>query len=231
MQSPVPDEPPVTVARSTGPYGEVVLRRRGHGDAAVDELIVNGAFAMDSSETSSERRLASLAYDLGPAGGRLLVGGLGLGYTAHEALHLPLARIEVVEREPALVQWARSGLTPILARVAADPRVRLVVADVAEVLTASPPAAWDAIALDVDNGTDFLIHETNASLYSPDLLRTAYVRLAPGGRLAIWCQGPAPALMLTLAALDGSARQHLFHVGRGERRFAYAICTVDRPLP
>ena len=231
MQSPHPDDPPVTLARSTGPHGEVVLRRRGHGDEAVEELIVNGAFAMDSSETSSERRLASLAYDLGPPGGRLLVGGLGLGYTAHEALNLPLARIEVVEREPALVQWARAGVTPILARVAADPRVRLVVADVAEVLRATPPGAWDAIALDVDNGPDFLIHQTNASLYSPDLLRTAHERLTPGGRLAIWCQGPAPALVSTLAALDGSAHQHLFHVGRGERRFSYAICTVDRALP
>jgi spermidine synthase len=216
------------LARTTGPRGEVALRRRGHGDDAVDELIVNGAFAMDSAETSSERNLAHLAWGHSGQGGRMLIGGLGLGYTAHEALSLPVNRIDVVEIEGALVQWARDGATQILSRVAADPRVTLLVSDVAAVLAEAEAGAYQAIALDVDNGPDFLIHAQNASLYTPDLLQRAHSRLAPGGRLAIWCQGPSPELMAILSSIAPTARQHSYQVQRGERRFAYVICTLDR---
>lgn len=69
-----------TIARSDGPRGEVVLRRRVSDWCSVEELIINGAFAMDSSETSTERLLAGLALPTGRAG-RVLIGGLGLGYT------------------------------------------------------------------------------------------------------------------------------------------------------
>ena len=219
----------VTLARDTGPRGEVVLRRRGHGDLAVDELIVNGAFAMDSAETSSERTLARLAFELGPVGGRMLIGGLGLGYTALEALDLSVGRLVVVEVEAILVRWARDGVTPGLARVATDPRVNLLVGDVAEVLADSPERSFDAVALDVDNGPDFLIHAENASLYTPDFLGLAYDRLAPGGRLAVWCQGPSPELLKSMTSIASTAYQHLYTVRRGERRFSYAIYTLDRP--
>jgi spermidine synthase len=222
---------PVTVAKSAGPRGEVVLRRRGCGRQSVDELIVNGAFAMDSSETTSERCLARLALERCRVGGRILIAGLGLGYTVDEALELPVAEIDVVEIEASLVQWAMLSVTPTLGRLAANPRVNLIVGDVADVLAGSAASAelWDAIALDVDNGPDFLIHATNASLYTGDLLSLTYARLAPGGRLAIWCQGPSPALMDTLSDMAPAAGQHLFEVVRGERRFSYAICTLDRP--
>lgn len=222
-------EEATTLDRFTGARGEVVLRQRGRGDDAVYELIVNGTFAMDSTETSIERRLAQLAYARAPAGGTILIGGLGLGYTAEEALSLPASRIVVVELEAGLVDWARTGRTPLLARLAAEPRVQLVAGDVVDVLSGSPSGSFDAIALDVDNGPDFLIHADNASVYSPGFLELAHRRLAPGGRLAIWAQGPAPDLMRTLAAIDQSARQHLFEVQRGRRRFSYAICTLDRP--
>lgn len=218
-----------TLARATGPHGEVALRRRGTGDRAVEELIVNGAFAMDSTETSSERRLAGLACELAPTGGSVLIGGLGLGYTAHEALQLDVGTVHVVEIEECLVGWARSGVTPILDRVARDSRVTLQVGDIAQTLMRAD-RLWDAIALDVDNGPDFLIHDQNASLYSLDLLAAAYASLSPGGRLAIWCQGPSPVLMAALGTVAPTTEQHLFHVQRGERRFHYAICTATRPL-
>jgi len=218
------------LARATGPRGEVVLRRRGRGDVAVDELIVNGAFAMDSEETSSERNLARLAYELGPDGGRMLVGGLGLGYTTNESLQLPVGRIDVVEIEEILVRWADDGVTPVLARLRAEPRVNLVVGDVATVLAAAPEQSYDAVALDVDNGPDFLIHPANATLYTPGFLRLAHSRLAPGGRLAIWCQGESPQLMRSLLSIAPTARQHLYSVIRGRRQLRYAIYTLDRPL-
>lgn len=221
----------VTLARAETSRGEVVLRRRGAGADAVEELVVNGAFAMDSSERSSERTLARLAYAGSRTGGRMLVGGLGLGYTAEEALTLAVGELVVVELEEALVRWAHDGITPVLGAVAADPRVRLLVGDVAQVLTSpgDPDQRWDAIALDVDNGPDFLIHAENAPLYAPGLLGVAYRRLNPGGRLAIWCQGPSPTLLDALRTTGGRAEAHVFPVARGERRFSYVIYTLDRP--
>lgn len=218
----------VTLARADGPYGEVVLRRRGHGDTAVDELIVNGAFAMDSLESSSERALAQLPFPFG--GARVLLGGLGLGYTAAELLTHDVESLDVVELEPALVTWARQEITVVLGGIAVDPRVRLRVADIATVLARrSPGEEWDAILLDVDNGPEFLIHPHNAALYSVEGLRMATERLRPGGLLAIWCSGPNPALLETLRAVGSSPSEHLHRVRRGDRAWSYAIYTVRRP--
>ncbi len=265
----------VTLARAEGPRGEIVLRRRvGVDGGDVHELIVNGTFAMDSMQTSTELTLARLG---GRPGAVVLVGGLGLGYTTAELLRLGVGRVDVVELEECIVNWARDGLTPTLASIAADPRVRVQVGDIVDVLLASRsltsagspadydtsarmsveagvsdeshgpsgqggpdgvpsapddgPAAsadWDAILLDVDNGPDFLIHAGNARLYEADLLRAAVARLRPGGTLAVWCQGPTPALATTLARLGGRVEELLLDVARGGRRLTYAIYTVTR---
>ncbi len=224
----------VTVGRAATPRGEVVLRRRGTGPGAVEELVVNGAFAMDSTETHSERELGRIA-----AGApRVLVGGLGLGHTVvavlDEADRVGLTvRVDVVELEGDLVAWAREGRTATLARVAADPRVHLHVGDVATVLAGRnnrPTGPWDAILLDVDNGPDFLIHAANDALYAEPGLRAAYARLAPAGVLAIWCQAPSPPLLAALRRVDASAEETRHVVQREGRRFTYAIDTVRRPL-
>lgn len=220
------DEPPQTLARGTGPRGEVVLRRRTEGGETVDELVVNGAFAMDSAETGSERALAALACP----GSRVLVGGLGLGFTAEAVLEAGVASVDVVEIEEALVGWAYESLTPRLGRLARDPRVRLWVADVVAVLTSlgadTPAGPWDAILLDVDNGPDFLIHAANAALYGTDVLRAAVGRLTPGGVLAIWCQGPHAELRAQLEGLTPTAREEHHVVQRGRHRITYVIYTV-----
>jgi spermidine synthase len=221
-----------TLARHTGPRGEVVLRRRTRDQTSVDELIINGAFAMDSSETSTERRLADFATR--SARRRILVGGLGLGYTAAEILARDADRVDVVEIEECLVDWARAGLTPTLALVAADPRVHLYTADVRSVLAGlrtGPEGPWDAIVLDIDNGPDFLIHAANDALYTASSLSAAYARLAPGGTLAIWCQGPAPTLLATLGRISEQAQENRFTVSRENRRFAYLIYSLTRPEP
>jgi spermidine synthase len=219
-----------TIARRAGPRGEVVLRRRAGGGHSVEELIINGAFAMDSSETSTERLLAELALPRHHAE-RVLIGGLGLGYTVAAVAAKQVDRIDVVEIEQCMIDWAHQGATSTLAAVAADPRVRLYAGDVRLVLegrAAEPVGPWDAIVLDVDNGPDFLIHEENRELYTAASLRAAYGQLTAGGALAIWCQHPAPALLALLQGIAPSAQQHVIDTSRGERNFPYTIYTISR---
>jgi hypothetical protein len=165
------------IARAESVRGEVVLRRRPTAAGPVDELIVNGAFAIDSAETGSERELGRTAKDAH----QVLLGGLGLGYTADEVLTSSVRRLDIVECEDALIEWAKLGATEVLQRVASDPRVRFHAGDIADVLDDRPRARaaeafhrrsrpvtpvgpWDAILLDVDNGPDFLIHPQNSHL-------------------------------------------------------------------
>jgi spermidine synthase len=220
-----------TLARHDGPRGEVVLRRRTGTGPDVDELIVNGVFAMDSSETTTERALADLALaDEGPR--RVLLGGLGLGYTAARLLAAGLDHLDVVEIEDCLLGWANAGLTRTLATVAGHPKVALHAADITTVLAGRWPGLrgpWNAIVLDVDNGPDFLIHGSNSALYTTASLAAAYARLARGGTLAIWCQGPAPVLLDRLGAISTSARAHTYQRERHGRRLSSVIYTVTRP--
>ena len=218
-----------TIARSDGPRGGVVLRRRVSDGHSVEELIINGAFAMDSSETSTERLLAELALPRGR--GRVLIGGLGLGYTVSAVSAKAVEVIDVVEIEQCLIDWAHQGVTSTLAAAASDPRVSLHAGDIRLVLEGvsnEPVGPWDAILLDVDNGPDFLIHSENRALYTVTCLRAAYGQLTAGGTLAIWCQHPASALLAVLQGITPSAQEHVVDTSRGERSFPYTIYTISR---
>ena len=219
-----------TVARCDSPRGEVVLRRRIADGRSVEELIINGAFAMDSRETSTERLLAELALPTG-RGQRVLIGGLGLGYTVNAVSAQDVDAIDVVEIEPCLIEWAYQEVTATLAAAASEPRVRLHAMDIKRVLEGvvdEPVGLWDAIVLDVDNGPDFLIHDDNRALYTSTSLSAAYSQLAAGGTLAIWCQHPAPQLRTVLEGIAPSVREHVIDTSRGGRIFPHTIYTISR---
>ena len=200
------------IARADTPAGEIVLRRRDD----VLELVVNGVFAMDSAEVTSELALADAA---GTPPGRVLVGGLGLGYTAARLLDASAEKVRVVELAGPLVAWAREGVTEQLGRLAADPRVELITGDIAEQVDGT----WDAILLDVDNGPSFLIHDHNRRVYAEDFLRTCLRSLVPGGRLVVWCEEASPGLASTLERIAGSVELITVPVTRQGRRFDYAL--------
>jgi spermidine synthase len=214
-----------TVARATSPRGEVVLRRRATDGAL--ELRVNGVFVMDSAETTTERAIARLALDRLDAppsrlGHRVLVGGLGLGYTIAELLEdRDVATVVVAEIEPALIDWHRAGLVP--GSVIASPRVRVDARDVRDVVRAQSPGSLDAVILDVDNGPGYLVYDNNAGVYEKRFLARCRTALSAGGILVVWSADRAPALQATLG--DAFARvEHAelpVGLGRIDRYHAY----------
>jgi spermidine synthase len=173
---------------------EVHLRRRD--DGAI-ELRVNGVFVMDDVETASERLLARHVLEAGAR--RVLVGGLGLGFTTRELLaHPHVEHVVVAELHGEIVEWMRDGTIPG-ADLLADPRLDVVVGDVRDIVTAQPPHGLDAIVLDVDNGPDFLVHDENRALYGPGFIATCAGRLRPGGRLSVWSMADSEPLRRAMA--------------------------------
>lgn len=202
------------LGRAETPDGEILLRRHGE----VVELIVNGVYAMDTVDISSELALADAA---GVRQGRVLVGGLGLGFTAARLLERG-AEVDVVERAGPLLEWARRGVTPQLGRLAGDPRVQLHHADISGFVTTTTET-WDAIVLDVDNGPSFLIHADNAEVYTERFLRACLARLTPGGRLLIWCESASPTLEIALRRLTPAVEAIDVPVSREGREFSYTL--------
>jgi len=143
-----------------------------------------------SEEALAEQSCARLAAVSRP---RLLIGGLGMGFTLAAALrHVgEQADIIVAELVPAVVAWNRGPLGACAGYPLQDPRVSVHEGDVAQLLKRNQHA-YDAILLDVDNGPEGLTHKNNNWLYSMDGLNAAYAALRPAGILAVWSAGPAP---------------------------------------
>ncbi len=211
-----------TVARASSPRGELVLRRREDGHL---ELRANGVFVMDTLEHTSERALATRALEVAHDPSlRVLVGGLGLGFTLGAVLaDARVTRCTVVEIESDLVDWLRDGIVPHGPALLTDPRVDVEVADVVDVLHAAA-TSYDLVLLDVDNGPGYLVHAANAALYAPPALAAAQSALEPGGSLVVWSAAPAPELERALREVFGNAEEQQYDVrghGRVGEYFVY----------
>jgi spermidine synthase len=153
---------------------------------------------MSSRVRGSEEALATLACEhiecrTGP---RMLIGGLGMGFTLRAALNAlpPTATIIVAELVPKILAWAEGPLAHLFGDSLSDPRLSIEIRDVHECFDA-PGVGYDAILLDVDNGPDGLIHAANDRLYGVRGLRAAASALRPGGILAIWSAYPDTAFV------------------------------------
>jgi spermidine synthase len=208
----------VTVERRLTSRGELVLRRDGEHY----EIISNGVFLMDTRNGESERELVRVALEpcRGPA--RLLLGGLGVGFSLATALRSPVvAEVTVVEVEPAVVAWhAEGGPLAAFSGGLADPRVTVATADLAAWLGAGTDR-YDTVCLDVDNGPEWTVTSDNATLYGDSGLDAIDRRLAPGGVLAVWSAAAAPDFERRLRVRYADVTVHTVPVPRGEPDVIY----------
>ena len=197
------------------PLGDLILRRRRMAmldDLIVYEVLLGNGYLMSSLFHDVEEALADLGL-LAVAGDKLdvVVGGLGLGYTAVAALKDPrVAELLVVDVMAPVIEWHEKGLVPLGEKLTGDPRCRLVLGDFFA-LAAAPELGFDpdqpgrkfhAVLLDIDHSPQNLLHERNAAFYSAAGLRLLAAQLHPGGVFALWSDDPP----------DGNFLSHLAEV-------------------
>ncbi|CAH0217930.1 Polyamine aminopropyltransferase [Microbacterium oxydans] len=197
--------------------GELILRRRA--DPVTDEMIyevkLKDEYLMSSLFTVAEEELATLGL-AAATGDRLsvLVGGLGLGYTAVTALDDDrVARLEVIDALPAVIGWHERELLPVSTKLVGDARTTLTHDDFFAVVRQAPDAAarrHDAILLDVDHSPRHTLDPTHADLYTEAGLTALARHLADRGVFALWSDDPPDdEFMTTFATVFDDCRAHI----------------------
>jgi spermidine synthase len=201
--------------------GELILRRRrvpSLEGLEVFEVKLGDAFLMSSLFHEVEVALADLALATLPAPLDVVVGGLGLGYTAVAALqHQAVRSLVVIEALDAVIDWHRRGLVPLGEKLTSDPRCRLLHGDFFALANpgagfGAPGALFHAVLLDIDHSPRNLLSPAHAAFYEPDGLRGLATHLHPGGIFALWSDDPPDNAFLS--ALDTVFASSLAHVGK-----------------
>jgi len=221
--------PWIELDRTTLPQGgDLRLMRRGHEFSiklGVAELMTSRLFA-------SEEALATLAAERlkDRAKPRILIGGLGMGFTLRAALAAfgAEARIVVAELVPAVVRWARGPMAELFAGRLEDRRVEIVEADVAALIRTAK-SQYDAILLDVDNGPEGMTQSDNDQLYAMRGLAAARAALRPGGVLAVWSQGPDRAFAKRFEKAGFSVEEKQVRAGGARGGSRHTIWLGARP--
>jgi spermidine synthase len=208
--------------------GELRLMRRG------DEfsIMLGANELMNSRSNGSEQALATIACERlgGRSDPRLLIGGLGMGFTLRAALAAlgPAAEITVAELVPAVVEWARGPMAPVFGDCLSDPRITLRETDVGELIRANA-SRYDAILLDVDNGPQGLTRPANDALYGAAGLSTARAALRTGGVLAVWSSGPDREFVKRLHKAGFSVDERSVRASGGRTGIKYVVWIATRP--
>lgn len=191
------------LAYEPSPIGMIGLRRRelaSQPGKVVTEITLDHTLLMSSCNSASERALSSHALDLHP-GPQLdvLVGGLGLGYTALEVLRSPrVARLEVVEFLPQVIDWFERGLLPLAAELDPDSRFEVSCGDVYGRLAATPGRRHDLVLVDVDHSPDEPLDSASDAFYTAAGLEQVKRHLNPDGVLGVWSYAESPVFEATL---------------------------------
>ena len=202
------------------PMGVLSLRRRRQLSTGADvfEIKLGDAFLMSSQFTAAEIALARLGLaGLARAGLDVVVGGLGLGYTAQAVLEHPAVRsLIVVDALAEVIEWHEQGLLPLGKQLTADPRCRFVHGDFFAMSHGEgfdpqmPGRRFDAVLVDIDHSPRNLLHPRHAALYQPEGIAKLAGHLHPGGVFALWSNDPPEdAFNSVLAGAFVSATAHI----------------------
>jgi spermidine synthase len=208
------------LATAVVPDGETLRLFRRGGDFMI---VLDRNELMNSRMSGSEEALATMtiARLAGRRAPHVLIGGYGMGFTLRAALAQlgPQARVSVAELVPEIVEWARGPMAALTDGCLDDPRVAIMLGDVATPIRAGR-GTYDAILLDVDNGPDGLTRAGNDGLYSKRGLAAAMTALTPGGVLAIWSAAPDPVFARRLRDAGFSVEEEVVRArsnGKGPR--------------
>jgi spermidine synthase len=217
------------------PIGALSLRRRRELRLGVDvfEIKLGENYLMSSLFTESEIALARLGLaELSGGDLAVVVGGLGLGYTAKAVLeHRQVASLLVVEALDAVIDWHRNGLVPLGAELTRDGRCRLIQGDFFALAEAgfdpdAPARRFDAVLVDIDHAPDCLLDPLHAAFYQPAGLRRMAAKLRPGGLFGLWSNAlPDDAFTARLRDCFGAARAEpvTFHNPLQNRPFTQTV--------
>ncbi|MFM2198124.1 MAG: hypothetical protein RLZZ505_1556 [Verrucomicrobiota bacterium] len=191
-------KPTTTLATSRTPDGEPLILQEHDGQ---HYMKVGGVPLMGTHASSSEKEMADLACANLPPRPRVLIGGLGFGFTLRRVLELcpPDATVDVAELLQVVVDWNREFLTGVNGLLIDDPRVHVHIRDVEEMISRAGENRYHAILLDVDNSPDPLVQKSNAKLYDGGGISRARAALHPGGRIVYWSANPDKSFARSLA--------------------------------
>jgi spermidine synthase len=196
------------------PLGPLCLRRRetlSEPRQWVTEVTLNHEFLMSSLHTDSERALATIPLNQGSGTQRrVLVGGLGLGYTADAALSCQgVNHVEVVEYLPQVIGWMRDGLTPLAERLSANEQLQVSQGDIFERLLGVPgDQRFDAILIDIDHSPEDQLAKKHDEFYRAEGLQRAAEHLTPQGYFALWSYDEHTPLLDAMRQVFESAEAH-----------------------
>jgi spermidine synthase len=225
------------LAYQTTPIGALSLRRRRDLTLGVDvfEIKLGEDFLMSSQFTASEIALARLGLaELSGRNPDVVVGGLGLGYTARAVLeHQQVASLLVIEALAPVIDWHQHGLVPLGPSLTGDARCRFVHGDFFALAKSdagfdpdTPYRQYDAVLVDIDHSPDLLLDARSASFYQPAGLRRLAAWLRPGGVFGLWSNAlPDAAFTARLADCFAQARAEAvtFHNPLQDRPFTQTV--------
>jgi spermidine synthase len=193
-------------------------------------LKLNGRQLMSTTATVSEIMLADLpcrSFGLRPV--KVLIGGLGLGFSLKRVLELtgPEATVEVAELLPEVVAWNREFLREVNGKLLDDRRVKVITKDVFEVLRLAPKPSYDAILLDVDNGPTSFVQKDNKRLYQRKGFDLIMRSLRPGGKVAFWSAEREHGFIETLARFGFRTRAVPAKAHETAKRAAHVIYVAE----
>lgn len=221
-------KPRIKIAEAKTPDGGSLALFEHDGAFAI---FLDGKELMHSKVTASEQLLGQVGVENldQQAPGRVLIGGLGLGFTLRSVIESvgPETQIEVAELIPEVIRWNQSHMKDLNGKLLDDPRVTTHCADVANLVTNSNPRTYDAIMLDIDNGPVAMVADSNANLYSASGLRSLCRILKPNGRITLWSAGRDQKFETRLSKAGLRAGRVPAKVHAGAKRAAYLLYVID----